>query len=85
MKTWGDALDYTFQTRHTWRHGNGAKTARINSNHFTRLRGLSFPINKITNPVLNQVAIELEEEGKSDATINRVISAVIYCRSSHCV
>ena len=76
MKTWGDALDYTFQTRHTWRHGTGAKTARINSNHFTRLRGLSFPISKITNPVLNQVAIELEEEGKSDATINRVISAV---------
>ena len=76
MKTWGDALEYTFQTRHSWRHGNGAKTARINSNHFTRLRGLSFPINKITNPIVNQVGIELEEEGKSDATINRVISAV---------
>ena len=76
MKTWGDALDYTFQTRHSWRHGSGAKTMRINSAHFTRLRGLSFPLLKITNPIVNQVAIELEEEGKSDATINRVISAV---------
>lgn len=76
IKTWGDARDYTFSTRHAWRNGPGAKTSRINCNHFTRLRGDSFPIGKILQPTINQVSIELEDEGKSDATINRVVSAV---------
>ena len=44
--------------------------------HFTRLRGSSFPIAKISQPIISQVCIELEDEGKSDATINRVVSAV---------
>lgn len=76
IKTWGEGVDYTFRTRHTWRHGNGATTARINTGHFTRLRGRSFPLVKITQPIITQVSIELEEEGKSDATINRIVSAV---------
>lgn len=76
IRTWGEGVDYTFRTRHTWRHGNGATTARINTGHFTRLRGRSFPLAKITQPNVQQVAIELEEEGKSDATINRIVSAV---------
>lgn len=76
IKTWQQAMDYTFSTRHTWRHGNGSKTSRINCNHFTRLRGSSFPIRSIKQPLLNGVCIELEDEGKSDATINRVVSAV---------
>ena len=76
LKTWQQAMDYTFQTRHSWRHGNGSKTARINCNHFTRLRGSSFPINRIAQPVVSQLCIELEDEGKSDATINRVVSAI---------
>ena len=76
IKTWQQAMDYTFKTRHSWRHGNGAKTSRINCNHFTRLRGSSFPIKKLSQPIISQVCIELEDEGKSDATINRVVSAV---------
>lgn len=76
IKTWGDGLDYTTRTRHTWRHGNGKATAMINTGHFTRLRGRSFPIQKINQACLTQVTIELEEEGKSDATINRIVSAV---------
>lgn len=76
IRTWQQAMDYTFKTRHSWRHGNGAKTARINCSHFTRLRGGSFLVTKITQPILNHVCIELEDEGKSDATINRVVSAV---------
>ena len=76
IKTWQQAMDYTFKTRHTWRHGNGAKTSRINCNHFTRLRGSSFPVKKINQPIISQVCIELEDEGKSDATINRVVSAI---------
>jgi integrase len=76
IETWGQGVDYTFRTRHTWRHGNGATTARINTGHFTRLRGRSFPLVKINQPNVQAVAIELEEEGKSDATINRIVSAV---------
>lgn len=76
IRTWQQAMDYTFKTRHTWRHGNGAKTSRINCGHFTRLRGVSFPIKKITQPIIAQLCIELEDEGKTDATINRVVSAI---------
>jgi len=76
IRTWQQAVDYTFQTRHSWRHGSGRKTADINCRHFTRLRGTSFPVASITQPVITAVGIELEDEGKSDATINRVISAV---------
>ena len=64
IKTWGQALDYTFRTRHSWRHGNGKKTSAINAGHFTRLRGRSFPLGKVTQPVISQVSIELEDEGK---------------------
>lgn len=76
IKTWQQAMDYTFTTRHTWRHGNGRQAALINCNHFTRLRGSSFPVKKITQPIIAQVCIELEDECKSDATINRIVSAV---------
>lgn len=76
IKTWQQAMHYTFTTRHTWRHGNGKQAAHINCNHFTRLRGSSFPVKKITQPIIAQVSIELEDEGKSDATINRIVSAV---------
>lgn len=89
IKTWGQALDYTFRTRHSWRHGNGAKTAAINSGHFTRLRGRSFPIGKINQQCITHVSIELEDEGKSDATINRVVSAVStvlnHCAFDECI
>jgi|TARA_R100000081_G_scaffold63452_1_gene32195 integrase len=76
IKTWQQAVDYTFNTRHSWRHGNGSKTAAINCAHFTRLRGSSFPIGKINQPTISQVCIELEDEGMRDSTINRVVSAV---------
>ena len=76
IKTWQQAIDYTFHTRHSWRHGNGSKTSRINCNHFTRLRGSSFPITELSQVIVSGVCIELEDEGKSDATINRVVSAI---------
>ena len=76
VKTWSQGVNYTFATRHTWRHGNGAEAARINCDHFTRLRGASFPLKKITRPVVVQVGIELEDEGASDAKINRVVSSI---------
>jgi integrase len=76
ITNWGEALDYTLKTRHTWRHGNGRKTAIINANHFTQAVGLSFPVRKIDVPLITRVSIELEDANKSDATINRVVSAV---------
>jgi len=76
INTWGNALEYTLSTRHSWRHGNGRKPALINANHFTQAVGLSFPVRKIDVPLITRVSIELEDAGKSDATINRVVSAV---------
>ncbi len=76
ITTWQQAMDYTFKTRHSWRHGNGKKTSAINCAHFTRLRGSSFPIAKISQQIVTGVCLELEDEGKSDATINRVVSAI---------
>ena len=74
--SWGQAVEETLRTRPTWRNGSGRKPAIINCNHFTRHQGLSFPCNRITVATMEDLGIELEEEGKSDATINRVTSAV---------
>ena len=76
IKTWGNALDYTLDTRQTWRTGNGRKTALINAGHFTKAVGLSFPVRKVDQCLINRVSREFEDEGKSDATINRIVSAV---------
>ena len=74
--TWGEAVETTLRTRPTWRHGSGRKPAIINCGHFTRHQGLSFPCNRISIALMEDIGLELEEEGKSDATINRVTSAV---------
>ena len=76
IKTWQQAMDYTFKTRHSWRHGNGAKTSESIATISQDLEEASFPLRRITQPIISQVCIELEDEGKSDATINRVVSAV---------
>ena len=74
--TWGEAVETTLRTRPTWRNGSGRKPAIINCGHFTRHQGLSFPCNRISIALMEDIGLELEEEGKSDATINRVTSAV---------
>ena len=74
--TWGDCLEYTLQNRDTWRNGGGRKSAIIYSGYFTRLRGYTFPAEKIRQAVLTQCMVELENEGLMKATINRFISAV---------
>ena len=77
IKTWGEAVDFTFKTRDAWRHGSSKPTNTYNCQHFTNSVGNSFPLVKITPLVMNQVCIDLEEErGLSGSTINRVISAV---------
>ena len=74
--TWGEAVDYTLRTRDAWRNGNSRKTNMINAGHFTEAHGRSFPVSKITSALVNQFAVDLEDEGKSNATINRCISAI---------
>lgn len=74
--TWGEAVDYTLRTRDAWRNGNSRKTNMINAGHFTESHGRSFPTSKITSAVVNQYAVDLEETGMSNATINRCISAI---------
>ena len=77
IKTWGDAVAFTFKTKDTWRHGNARPTNTYNTNHVTNHLGRSFPLHKLTPKVLNDVLIDLEEErGMSSSTQNRVISAV---------
>ena len=74
--TWGEAVDYTLRTRDTWRNGNSRKTNMINAGHFTEHHGRSFPTSKISSALVNQWAVDLEEQGMSNATINRCISAI---------
>lgn len=74
--TWGEAVDYTLRTRDSWRNGNSRKTNMINAGHFTEHHGRSFPTSKISSALVNQWAVDLEENGMSNATINRCISAI---------
>jgi integrase len=74
--TWGECMDYTFLTRDTWRNGGGRRSAETYTGYFTRLRGRSFPVDKIRPALITELGIELEEEGKVNGTINRFISAV---------
>ena len=74
--TWGEAVDYTLRTRDTWRNGNSRRTNMINAGHFTEHHGRSFPTSKISSALVNQWAVDLEENGMSNATINRCISAI---------
>lgn len=77
VKTWGDAVTYTFKTKDSWRNGNGQKTAMYNTQHFTNCVGNSFPLAKITPSVVNQACMDLaDERGMSSSTQNRVISAI---------
>ena len=75
--TWGECLDYTLKYRHTWRHGGGRKSAMIYSGYFTKLRGSSFPAEKIRPPVMTQCQAELvEDNGLMKSSLNRFTSAV---------
>ena len=75
-KTWGECVDYTFESRLTWRNGGGRGSAEIYTGYFTRLRGRSFPVEKIRPAIISQCVVELMEEGKLQSTCNRFISAV---------
>ena len=74
--TWGKCLNYTIQNRSTWRNGSGATSAICYANYFTEMQGATFPAEKITIPLMNNLGNLLEKEGRANATINRFTSSV---------
>ena len=74
--TWGKCLNYTIQNRSTWRNGSGATSAICYANYFTDMQGASFPVDKISIPLMSNLGKQLEEKGRANATINRFTSSV---------
>lgn len=70
-----DAIKYTFEHREAWINGGGATSARINSNHVLRILG-DIDVFSITTAEFTRLTSALKSEGKSNATINRITSAL---------
>ena len=74
IKTWGEALDYTYRVK--WKRTNSAKTNTINSGHVTNYCGRSLPLKRMSVAGWwMEFKAELEDEGRSGSTINRILSA----------
>ena len=70
-----EAINFTFIHRDAWANGKGAPTARINSNHCLRILG-DIPVEGIESKHFAQISMQLKQEGKKPATINRVNAAL---------
>ena len=79
---WTEAVDFTFKDRPSWK-GKELKSPGINTRHFTEYYG-DGECKDITRPVLKGFASFLEDTERSDATINRHLSAV-HTVLQHCV
>ena len=74
IKTWGEAFDYTWKVK--WKRLASAKTNQINSNHITDYCGRSMPLTRMGKAGFwLELIADLEDEGRSSSTINRIISA----------
>lgn len=76
MKTWSEGVNYTFETRDTWRRGSGRHTHRINTGHVSRILGPDYLLSDFNQKTIHLLSIKLEGEGKADGTINRVIGTI---------
>lgn len=76
MQTWAEGVKYTFETRETWRRGSGRQTHQINCAHISRILGDDFTLTNFDQPTIHTLSLQLEQEGKADATINRIIGTV---------
>ena len=74
--TWKQGMDYTFNTRYSWKHGGGATTTRINCNHFTDFAGEDYPLVDITRKFLKSYQQHCEDLEIPVSTINRRVSPV---------
>lgn len=71
--TWGQAFDYTWQTK--WKRLASAKTVSINANHITKFCGRSLPLSRMGKLAWwDEFISEQQDEGRSGSTINRIIS-----------
>lgn len=71
--TWGQAFDYTWQTK--WKRLASAQTNQINGNHITNYCGRSLPLSRMAKVAWwNEFIGELQDKHKSSSTINRIIS-----------
>ena len=85
FKTWGQCFDFTSSNREEWVNGRGRKTALINANHFTQIKGRMFPIKDITQGVMDSLKTELRETREmEDGTINKVFQYV-QTTLNHCI
>ena len=77
--TWQQGMDYTFKTRHSWKHGGGKTTTRINCNHFTEFAGADYPLRDITRKFLKSYQQHWEDLEVPGSSINRRISPITTC------
>ena len=74
VKTWGEALDYTWRVK--WKRTPSRKTHAINAGHVTEFAGRSLPLKRMSKASWwMEFIAEMEESGRSGSTINRIISA----------
>lgn len=76
MKTWGEALDWTWKNK--WKRLASARTNQINSNHVTAYAGRSMPLARMgRNAWWVELQNELQDEHPtwSTSTVNRVTTA----------
>jgi len=76
IETWQQGVDYTFKTRHSWRHGSGRVPTEINCRKFTEFAGADYPLRDITRKFLRSYQLELEDQEVNTSTINRRLSPV---------
>tara|TARA_R100000234_G_scaffold54561_2_gene32692 strand:- start:14317 stop:15189 length:873 start_codon:yes stop_codon:yes gene_type:complete len=74
--TFGELRDLALNKLDTWRSGGGRKAAMINSGHFVKDFGYSFPAKNITKKLMIDWQLMLEDTGICDDTINKKTSAV---------
>lgn len=74
--TWQQAVDYTFKTRYSWKHGSGRKTTAINCRHFTEFAGPNYPLKDITRKFLKSYQMDMEDKEICNGSINRRITPI---------
>lgn len=71
-----DAIEFTFETRRSWREGSGARTTRINTQHLIDILGEDFDVLTTTSDTFDYITEVLLEQGKKGGTINRITTAL---------
>ncbi len=73
--TWKECRNYTLNERPTWQN-SGRKSAILYSGKFTEFHHWNFDPHKITYRLLLEDCRELHDQGLSNASLNRYVSAV---------